>query len=62
MWSLANEPRTQLPQAEEYFKQIAHHAKAIDPTRPVTIALARGVQVNKKRNVNKKKKIIMIAL
>lgn len=52
MWSLANEPRTQLPQAEEYFKQIAHHAKAIDPTRPVTIALARGVQVNKKRNVN----------
>lgn len=45
MWSLANEPRTQLPQAEEYFKQIAHHAKAIDPTRPVTIALARGVQV-----------------
>ncbi|CAL1689343.1 unnamed protein product [Lasius platythorax] len=47
MWSLANEPRTQLPQAEEYFKQIAHHAKAIDPTRPVTIALARGVQEDK---------------
>jgi len=45
MWSLANEPRTQLPQAEEYFKQIAHHTKAIDPTRPVTIALARGVLV-----------------
>ncbi|KAL6258720.1 hypothetical protein P5V15_010670 [Pogonomyrmex californicus] len=44
MWSLANEPRTQLPQAEEYFKQIAHHTKAIDPTRPVTIAMARGVQ------------------
>jgi len=42
---LANEPRTQLPQAEEYFKQIAHHTKAIDPTRPVTIALARGVLV-----------------
>ncbi|XP_029668445.1 beta-glucuronidase isoform X1 [Formica exsecta] len=47
MWSLANEPRTQLPQAEEYFKQIAHHAKAVDPTRPVTIALARGVQEDK---------------
>lgn len=44
MWSLANEPRTQLPEAGEYFKQIAHHAKALDPTRPVTIALARGVQ------------------
>ncbi|XP_050457603.1 beta-glucuronidase isoform X1 [Cataglyphis hispanica] len=47
MWSLANEPRTQLPQAEEYFKQIAHHAKAVDSTRPVTIALARGVQEDK---------------
>lgn len=47
MWSLANEPRTQLAQAEEYFKQIAHHTKAIDPTRPVTIALARGVQEDK---------------
>ncbi|KYM76075.1 Beta-glucuronidase [Atta colombica] len=47
MWSLANEPRTQLPQAEEYFMQIAHHTKAIDPTRPVTIALARGVQEDK---------------
>ncbi|XP_029160975.1 beta-glucuronidase isoform X2 [Nylanderia fulva] len=47
MWSLANEPRTQLPQAEEYFKQVAHHAKAIDPTRPITIALARGVQEDK---------------
>ncbi|XP_020279014.1 beta-glucuronidase-like isoform X2 [Pseudomyrmex gracilis] len=47
MWSLANEPRTQLPQAEEYFKQIALHTKAVDPTRPVTIALARGVQEDK---------------
>ncbi|KAG5337921.1 BGLR glucuronidase, partial [Acromyrmex heyeri] len=47
MWSLANEPRTQLPQAEEYFMQIAYHTKAIDPTRPVTIALARGVQEDK---------------
>ncbi|XP_032683904.1 beta-glucuronidase isoform X1 [Odontomachus brunneus] len=47
MWSLANEPRTQLPQAKEYFKQIAHHTKAVDPTRPVTIALARGVQEDK---------------
>lgn len=45
MWSLANEPRTQLAEADEYFKQIAHHTKAIDPTRPVTIALARAVQV-----------------
>ncbi|XP_066588121.1 uncharacterized protein [Prorops nasuta] len=47
MWSIANEPRTQLAQAEEYFKQIAHHTKTIDPTRPVTIALARGVSEDK---------------
>ncbi|GAB1861324.1 Beta-glucuronidase [Camponotus japonicus] len=47
MWSLANEPRTQLAEADEYFKQIAHHTKAIDPTRPVTIALARAVQEDK---------------
>lgn len=45
MWSIANEPRTQLPEAGEYFKQIAHHTKALDPTRPVTIAMARAVQV-----------------
>lgn len=45
MWSLANEPRTQLQGADIYFQQIADHTKAIDPTRPVTIALARSVQV-----------------
>ncbi|XP_054001480.1 beta-glucuronidase-like [Hylaeus anthracinus] len=47
MWSIANEPRTQLPEAEEYFKQIAHHTKAVDPTRPITIAMARAVQEDK---------------
>lgn len=45
MWSISNEPRTQLPEAGEYFKQVAHHTKALDPTRPVTIAMARAVQV-----------------
>lgn len=45
MWSIANEPRTQLPEAGEYFKQVAHHTKALDPTRPITIAMARTVQV-----------------
>lgn len=44
MWSIANEPRTQLREAGEYFKQVAHHTKALDPTRPVTIAMARAVQ------------------
>ncbi|XP_076244565.1 beta-glucuronidase [Calliopsis andreniformis] len=44
MWSIANEPRTQLPEAGEYFKQIAHHTKALDPTRPITLAMAQTVQ------------------
>ncbi|XP_031835054.1 beta-glucuronidase [Nomia melanderi] len=47
MWSISNEPRTQLPEAGEYFKQVAHHTKALDPTRPVTIAMARAVQEDK---------------
>lgn len=47
MWSIANEPRTQLPEAGEYFKQVAHHTKALDPTRPITIAMARTVQVTR---------------
>ncbi|XP_078040430.1 beta-glucuronidase [Augochlora pura] len=47
MWSIANEPRTQLPEAGEYFQQVAHHTKVLDPTRPITIAMARAVQEDK---------------
>ncbi|KAI4487038.1 hypothetical protein M0802_012093 [Mischocyttarus mexicanus] len=47
MWSLANEPRTQLKGADVYFKQVADHTKALDPTRPVTIAFARSFQEDK---------------
>ncbi|XP_034941701.1 beta-glucuronidase [Chelonus insularis] len=47
MWSIANEPRTQLPDADEYFKEIARHTKTLDPTRPITAALARGVTEDK---------------
>lgn len=46
MWSIANEPRTQLLNAGLYFKQVANHTKTLDPSRPVTIALARGVGVS----------------
>ena len=46
MWSIANEPRTQLPDAGLYFKEVAYHTKSLDSTRPVTIALARGVGVS----------------
>lgn len=44
MWSIANEPRTQLSAAEDYFKRVAHHVKTLDRTRPITLSVARGVQ------------------
>ncbi|XP_033215452.1 beta-glucuronidase isoform X1 [Belonocnema kinseyi] len=47
MWSIANEPRTQLPEAENYFKEVAHHTKTLDPSRPITIAIARGSSEDK---------------
>ncbi|XP_012265973.2 beta-glucuronidase isoform X2 [Athalia rosae] len=47
MWSIANEPRTQFPAAENYFRLVAEHVKALDQTRPITIALARSVQEDK---------------
>ena len=46
MWSIANEPRTQLADSEDYFKEVAFHTKALDRSRPITIALARGVSVS----------------
>ncbi|XP_022340501.2 beta-glucuronidase-like [Crassostrea virginica] len=36
IWSMANEPQSGLPEAEFYFKTIAQHVKAKDPTRLVT--------------------------
>lgn len=45
MWSIANEPRSQFNEAENYFKQVAEHAKTLDPKRPITIAIAQRVQV-----------------
>lgn len=38
IWSIANEPRTQLPEAEDYYRQISAHIKSLDITRPITIA------------------------
>ena len=37
MWSLANEPHSTEPNAYPLFKQLYHEAKALDPTRPVTL-------------------------
>ncbi|MEQ2283575.1 hypothetical protein AMECASPLE_012801 [Ameca splendens] len=36
MWSVANEPASEMPPAENYFKTLILHTKALDPTRPVT--------------------------
>ncbi|KAM4701337.1 beta-glucuronidase isoform 1-T2 [Discoglossus pictus] len=36
MWSVANEPASQLAPAGYYFKTIITHTKELDPTRPVT--------------------------
>lgn len=45
LWSIANEPRTQLAETGVYFKQVAQHTKTLDPSRPITIALSRSVAV-----------------
>ncbi|XP_075709032.1 beta-glucuronidase [Rhinoderma darwinii] len=36
MWSVANEPASQLPSAGYYFKTVIAHTKQLDSTRPVT--------------------------
>lgn len=42
-WSIANEPRTQTKAAGEYFGKVANHTRKLDPRRPITLAVARGV-------------------
>ncbi|GAB3397559.1 beta-glucuronidase [Humibacter soli] len=37
LWSIANEPESQTPEAEEYFQPLFDVARASDPTRPVGI-------------------------
>nr|XP_008123702.2 PREDICTED: beta-glucuronidase [Anolis carolinensis] len=36
MWSVANEPASELAPAGQYFKSVISHTKSLDPTRPVT--------------------------
>lgn len=42
MWSIANEPRTSKALSGNYFRDIAGYTRALDPTRPVTAAIAVG--------------------
>lgn len=37
MWSAANEPYTQYPEAENYYRDVVAHIKNLDTSRPVTI-------------------------
>ncbi|XP_028146428.1 beta-glucuronidase [Diabrotica virgifera virgifera] len=46
MWSIANEPRTQLPESEDYYRHISAHIKSFDQTRPITIANIYGFDVD----------------
>ncbi|XP_077290624.1 beta-glucuronidase isoform X2 [Arctopsyche grandis] len=47
MWSIANEPRTQLVLSGEYFGKVANHVRSMDTSRPITIALARAYNEDK---------------
>jgi beta-glucuronidase len=43
MWSLANEPHSLRPAAKPFFRQLYDLAKALDPTRPVTVVSCMGL-------------------
>ncbi|XP_053660796.1 beta-glucuronidase [Anopheles marshallii] len=43
MWSIANEPRTGNLKADAYFAAVATYTKQLDPTRPITAAIAVNV-------------------
>jgi beta-glucuronidase len=43
MWSLANEPHSMRNEAKPFFRELYDLAKALDPTRPVTVVSAVGV-------------------
>jgi beta-glucuronidase len=44
MWSLANEPHSASPLARPFFEQLCQAAKALDPTRPVTLVSFLGAE------------------
>ncbi|BES95793.1 beta-glucuronidase [Nesidiocoris tenuis] len=46
MWSVANEPRTQLPESADYFRSVVKFVKTRDTTRPVTAALNKWYSID----------------
>ncbi|XP_077995445.1 beta-glucuronidase-like [Glandiceps talaboti] len=47
MWSVANEPSSEFPQARDYFKSVIGHTKELDPTRPVTFVFNGGMDLER---------------
>lgn len=50
MWSIANEPRSQLDNADWYFSEVAKYTKELDPTRPITASIDRGIDQDRSAN------------
>jgi beta-glucuronidase len=46
MWSIANEPRTSQINSDQYFGEIAKYTKRLDPTRPITAAIAVDMKMD----------------
>ncbi|MGD0876689.1 MAG: beta-glucuronidase [Anaerolineales bacterium] len=44
MWSLANEPHSASALARPFFEQLTQDARALDPTRPITLASFLGAE------------------
>lgn len=40
VWSIANEPSSNLPAADDYFKKVAAHVKSMDTSRPISAAIS----------------------
>jgi len=47
MWSVANEPASNAPAAEAYFKSVIEFTRSLDPSRPVTFVSAASAETDK---------------
>lgn len=47
LWSVANEPASNYPQAEAYFKTVIELTRSLDPTRPVTFVTKESADTDK---------------